>query len=175
MLAGLALAAVGMLLGGCTTYSPSANMELFVKTAPVPSLVERGAELAAAQLKAEKTPGAFALMGAGSSMEPMYLAGTAIVVQPQSFVTLRKGQPVVYRNRRGYLVAHMLVEETRDGWIVVGINNAEADEELVTRNNLLGVIKAAYAAADSPFRADIAARIAVTDGVDRGAKYTLLR
>lgn len=175
MLAGVSLALVGMFLAGCTSYSPTANMELFVRTAPVPSLVKRGAELATAQAQAEKTPGAFALMGAGSSMEPMYLAGTAIVVQPQSFVTLRKGQPVVYRNQRGYLVAHMLVEETRDGWIVVGVNNAEADEELVTRNNLLGVIKAAYAAADSPFRADVAARIALTDGIDRAAKYTLLR
>lgn len=175
MIAALGLAVLGLALGGCTSYSPSANMELFVRTAPVPSLVKRGAEMATAQVQAEKIPGAFALMGAGSSMEPMYLAGTAVVVQPQSFVTLRKGQPVVYRNRRGYLVAHMLVEETRNGWIVVGVNNAEADEELVTRSNLLGVIKAAFAAADSPFRADVAARIALKDGVDRGAKFTLLR
>jgi signal peptidase I len=175
VVAALGLAAAGLMFGGCTTYSPAGNMDLFVRTAPVPSLVRHGAELAAAETQAAQNPGDFALIGAGSSMEPMYLAGTAIVVHPQSYVTLRKGQPVVYRNTRGYYVAHMLVEETRDGWIVVGVNNAEPDEELVTQNNLVGVIKAAYAAADTPFRADVAARIALKDGLDRGAKMALLR
>ena len=150
-------------------------MELFVRTAPMPSLVKQGAELMAAELRAKQTPGDFALIGAGSSMEPMYVAGTAIVVHPQSYTTLRRGQPVVYRNSRGRLVAHMLIEETRGGWIVVGVNNAEADDDLVTRDNLVGVIKAAYAAADTPLRADVAARIALRDGLKTGAKIALLR
>lgn len=173
--AALGLTAAGLMFGGCSTYSGAANVDLFVRTAPVPSLVKHGTEFAAAEALAKQNPGDIALMGAGSSMEPMYVAGTAIVVHPESYVTLRKGQPVVYRNTRGYFVAHMLVEETREGWIVAGINNDEPDETLVTKNNLVGVIKAAYAAADTSFRADVAARIALQDGIDRGAKMALLR
>ena len=67
------------------------------------------------------------------------------------------------------------VYQTPDGWVVVGLNNRETDDELVTRQNFVGVIKAAYAAADTPFRADVAARIALKDGIDRGAKMALLR
>jgi len=174
-LAGLALAAAGFLFGGCTTYSPATNMELFVRTAPVPSLVQKGKELAAAEAHAAGDPRSFALIGSGKSMEPMYVSGTAIVVHEQGYNTLRVGMPVVYRNSRGYYVAHMLVEEMRGGWLAIGVNNAKPDEELVTRDNFVGVIQAAYAAADTPFRADVAARVALKDGIDRSAKMALLR
>jgi len=83
-IAAFGLAAAGLMFGGCATgYTPSANMDLFVRTAPVPSLVKHGAELAAAEMQAAQNPGDIALVGAGSSMEPMYLAGTAIVVHPR--------------------------------------------------------------------------------------------
>lgn len=175
VLAALALAAAGLGFGGCTTYTPAGNMEMFVRTAPVPALVPHGKELAAAEADAAKDPNSFALMGSGKSMEPMYVSGTAIVVHEQSYTTLRAGMPVVYRNSRGYYVAHMLVEEMRDGWLAIGVNNAEPDQELVTRGNFVGVIQAAYAASDTPFRADVAARVALKDGVDRSAKVALLR
>jgi hypothetical protein len=173
--AALALATAGLCFGGCTTYTPAGNMELFVRTAPVPALVPHGKELAAAEAHAARDANSFALIGAGKSMEPMYVSGTAIVVHEQSFKTLHVGMPVVYRNSRGYYVAHMLVEEMRDGWLAIGINNAEPDQELVTSSNFVGVIQAAYAAADTPFRADVAARVAMKDGIDRSAKMALLR
>lgn len=175
VLAAFALAAAGLGFGGCTTYSPAGNMEMFVRTAPVPALVTPGKELAAAEAHASRDANSFALIGSGQSMEPMYVSGTAIVVHEQGYNTLRVGMPVVYRNSRGYYVAHMLVEEMRGGWLAIGVNNKEPDEELVTRNNFVGVIQAAYAASDTTFRADVAARVALKDGIDRSAKVALLR
>lgn len=175
LVARLALAAAGLLFGGCTTYSPQGNMELFVRTAPVPSLVTPGKEFAAAEAHAAKGKRSFALIGSGKSMEPMYVSGTAIVVHEQSYHTLRAGMPVVYRNRRGHYVAHMIVEQRRGGWLAIGVNNATPDADLVTRDNYVGIIQAAYAAADTPFRADLAARVALKAGIDRSAKMALLR
>ncbi len=173
--AALALAAAGLCFGGCATYTPQSNMELFVRTAPVPSLVTPGKEFAAAEAHAAKDARSFALIGSGKSMEPMYVSGTAIVVCEQSFQTLRPGMAVVYRNHRGYYVAHMIVEETRGGWLAIGVNNESPDQDLVTKANYVGVIQAAYAAADTPFRADVAARVALKDGIDRSARMALLR
>lgn len=173
--AALVLAAAGLGFGGCATYSPQGNMELFVRTAPVPSLVEPGKEFAAAEAHAAKDERSFALIGSGKSMEPMYVSGTAIVVHEQSYQTLRVGMPVVYRNSRGYYVAHMIVEQLRGGWLAIGVNSSTPDAELVTKENYVGVIQAAYAAADTPFRADVAARVALKHGIDRSAKLALLR
>jgi len=97
------------------------------------------------------------------------------VVHPCSYRALRTGQAVVYVNRRGHYVAHMLVEEMSKGWFAIGLNNAEPDDDLVTADNLVGVIKEAYAAADTPFRADIAQRIALRDGISRGLSVASLR
>ena len=173
--AALALAAAGLLFGGCTTYSPQGNMELLVRSAPVPSLVTPGKEFAAAKAHAAKAERSFALIGSGKSMEPMYASGTAIVVHEQSYHTLRPGMPVVYRNSRGHYVAHMIVEPMRGGWLAIGVNNAKPDDERVTKDNYVGVIQAAFAAADTPFRADLAARVALKAGIDRSAKMALLR
>jgi hypothetical protein len=175
LVAALALAVSGLFFGGCTTYSPQANMDLFVSTAPVPSLVTPGKEFAAAKAHAARDERCFALIGSGKSMEPMYVSGTAIVVHEQSFHTLSAGLPVVYRNRRGHYVAHMIVEPIRGGWLAIGLNNAKPDDELVTKDNYVGVIQAAFAAADTPFRADLAARVALKAGIDRSAKMALLR
>jgi hypothetical protein len=167
---GLVLAAAGLLCGGCaTTYNPAKNLELFTRTAPLPQLVDAAKPLDAAEAAAAKCEGDFALHGVGESMAPVYLPGTAVVVHPCNFKALRKGQAVVYLNRRGRYVAHMLVEEMPKGWFAIGLNAAEPDDDLVTTDNLVGVIKEAYAAADTPFRADIAQRIALRDGLARGA------
>jgi len=156
----LALATVGFLLGGCAAYSPAKNIDLFISRAPLPTLVARGAEMATAEIVAANNDGDFALHGVGSSMEPVYPPGTAIVVHPCSYRMLRAGMAVVYVSRRGSYVAHMLVEETPRGWLVIGLNNSEPDDELVTAGNLLGVIKDVYTASDAAFPPDIATRLA---------------
>lgn len=162
-----------LLTTGCMTYSPAQNMELFVRSAPVPTLVPKGKQLAAAEALAGGDGRSFALVGSGSSMEPMYANGTAVVVNEQHYRTLRVGMPVVYRNSRGLYVAHMLLEDLAGGWLVIGINNREPDEDLVTPSNLAGVITAAFASADTPFRADVAARVALRDGIDRSARVAM--
>ncbi len=172
----LALVSAGLLLGGCVTHSPRTNLDLFVRTAPVPSLVPPGKELAAAEAHAANDECSFALLGSGASMEPIYVSGTAIVVRERSYHSLRPGTPVVYRNHRGLYVAHMIVEQRRGGWLAIGVNSSKPDVELVTLDNFVGVIQAAYAAADTPFRADVAARVALREGiVDRSPKIALLR
>lgn len=165
------LAVAGLFFGGCAaTYTPTANLELFARTAPLPQLVTPGRQFATAEAVAAKREGDFVLNGAGSSMLPVYLPGTAIVVHPCSFNDLRRGQAVVYQNRRGRYVAHMLVEDMPKGWFAIGLNNPEPDDDLVTKHNLVGVITAAYAASDAPFRSDVAERIAVRDAVSGGTK-----
>jgi signal peptidase I len=118
-----------------------------------------------AEAIAAKHDGDLALQGVGMSMAPVYLPGTAIVVHPVNFRALQKGQAVVYVNSRGRYVAHMLVEEMPKGWFAIGLNNPEPDDDYVTADNLVGVIKEAYAANDTPFRADIAQRIALRDSL----------
>lgn len=165
-----ALAGLGLFCGGCSAVPAISQTEFFVRTAPVPTLVPRGHELAAAERAAAGDERCFALIGAGRSMEPLYASGTAILVREQSFRTLRAGMAVVYRSRSNRYVAHLLVEEMAAGWIASGLNNAEADEELVTARNFVGVVQAAYASADTQFRSEIAAGLVSKYGVDRRAQ-----
>jgi signal peptidase I len=150
------------------------QVELLVRTAPVPTLVQRGQEFAEAEREAAKNSRWFALMGAGASMEPLYPSGTAIVVREQSYRTLRAGMAVVFRNENNLYVAHMLVEELAAGWIATGLNNAKPDDELVTAENFVGVVQAAYASTDTHFRAEIAARLAHEHGFDRSARVAVV-
>ena len=40
------------------------------------------------------------------------------------------------------------LEKVRDGWLAIGLNNAEPDDVIVTQANLVGIIKYAYAPED---------------------------
>jgi len=88
--------------------------------------------------------GAFVLVGQGRSMQPLYPAGTILVLQPVPFRDLQPGQTVLYRSRKNRAVAHVLVSKTRDGWRARGLNNATPDAEPVLEKNLVGVVIAAY-------------------------------
>ena len=81
---------------------------------------------------------------------------------------------VVYRNEKNLYVAHMLVEELVAGWIATGLNNARPNEELVTAENFVGAVQAAYASPDTHFRAEIAARLAHKHGFDRSARVAVM-
>lgn len=175
LVASLALTAVGLLFGGCTTYSPQGNMELFVRAAPAPSLAKPGKEFTSAQAHAAQDERSFALIGSGKSMEPMDESGAAMVENEQSDPALRGGRPLVDRNRRGYDVAQMIVEPMSGGWLTRGVQNAPRDAERACKDNYVGVIQAAYAATDTPLRADVAARVALKDDIDRSVKMALLR
>jgi len=107
-------------------------------------------------------------------MEPVYLSGTAVVVRAGGFEHLHAGQPVVYESRRGMAVAHMLVRQTESGWIAAGLNNDLADGELVTRDNLVGVITQAFASKAGPLPEAAAARFSLNEQVKRGGRVASL-
>jgi signal peptidase I len=133
-------------LSGCASSLAQSRVDLFAMKAPAPIIVPPGSALAAAESAARQQPGCFAVGGKGSSMEPIYLDGTAVVVRVAGFDTLEAGAVVVYRNARGVAVAHMLVEQNSQGWLAWGVNNERMDQDLVTSDNLVGIITQAFAA-----------------------------
>ncbi len=100
--------------------------------------------LAAAEHAAAQSEGDFVLIGVGDSMRPHYGPGTALVVHPTSFFMLRAGMPVVYENRSGRRVAHVIVARSGRGWRARGTAGSTEDRDLVTPENLLGVVRCAF-------------------------------
>lgn len=171
---GFALLSALLLVSGCNTASTQSQLMLFAERAPMPTLVERGTELANAETKARESRGCFAVQGEGSSMEPFYLPGTALVIRAGGYETLQPGTPVVYANRRGISVAHMLVERTSEGWIAAGLNNDSTDSDLVTPDNLVGVITHAFASKTGSLPQAVAARMALSEQLGRGVRVASL-
>ncbi|MBA4136111.1 MAG: hypothetical protein C0518_02200 [Opitutus sp.] len=91
-----------------------------------------------------RNPGSFLLVGTGRSMQPLYGAGTILVLRTANYADLQRGQTVVYRNQERRSVGHVLVAKARDGWRVRGLNNRTHDMEPVVPQNLLGVVVAAF-------------------------------
>jgi hypothetical protein len=95
-----------------------------------------------AEMLAQRAEGRSAAAGAGNSMLPIYGDTTMLVINAVPYDTLRTGMTVAYRNSRGIEVVHKLIGQEAHGWRVAGLNNEEADEELVTPLNLIGVVYA---------------------------------
>lgn len=167
--------AAALFASGCTSYSPERNLSLLLDTAPAPRLVEAGREFATADRMAKADNGDIAFAGVGSSMEPMYVSGAAIIVRRCDFDSLRAGMAVVYMNNRGHHVAHMLLENTTKGWIAIGVNNKEPDTDLVTPWNLVGVVREAYVANTTTLHPLVAARVALRDSLERGTYASVTR
>ena len=127
---------------------------------PAPHLVAEGEQLKSAEKMAAQIKDAITLWGVGQSMEPLYAANTAVVVAPIKYDNVKKGMTVVYVKRNGRRVAHSVIGETRGGYIVQGINNDEADAEVVNENNLIGVVVHAYATTDTTFRNGLTQQVA---------------
>ncbi len=123
-----------------------------IKQTPESTIVGAGDQMKRAEAAAAEIQGASAFWGVGSSMEPLFTSRTAIVVAPINFKELKKGMTVVYINSRGRMVAHSLIGDLPKGWIAQGVGNAEEDDDLVTKQNIVGVIVGAYAEAHSEFR-----------------------
>ncbi len=77
-------------------------------------------------------------------MQPVYGEDTLLVISPIAYDDLQPGMIVAYRNRRGVRVVHRLVVRLADGWRIVGLNNARVDDDVVTRENLIGVVYASF-------------------------------
>lgn len=117
---------------------------IFTGKSPRPVEVEENEAWRQATMLAEAKPGAFALVGGGKSMQPLYAPGTILVMQQCPYDKLERGQTALYRNQAGKVVAHVLVTKARDGWRVSGLNNRIHDMEPVVPRNLVGVVIAAF-------------------------------
>jgi hypothetical protein len=148
---GVAMAAIlGLTAGGCSSWSRSSIDQWQVRAGRMPTVVSTTKVIDMAESEAARHEGDFVVIGSGDSMLPYYRPGTVMVIHPTSYFMLRAGMAVVYRNRQGTTVAHMLVERSENGWLARGLNNAEPDDDLVTAKNLIGVVKAAFAASSAP-------------------------
>jgi hypothetical protein len=146
---------VATLLGAVSAQAGIKSERLLaaiIKHTPNATIVTAGEQIKAAEKVAATIPGAEAMWGVGDSMEPLYSTHTAIVVAPVEYKNLQKGMTVVYMNSRGNMVAHSLTGDLPKGWIAQGVANDEEDDDLVTADNLIGVIVGAFAENHSDFR-----------------------
>lgn len=79
-------------------------------------------------------------------MQPVFGDNTMIVISKIAYEELQAGMTIAYLNRKGHQVVHQILEKTAKGWRVQGLNNETEDLDLVTRENLLGVVYASFAA-----------------------------
>ena len=130
----------GLLLGGCAATAPTGAPP---PAQPVPTAnVQKIQAWKDAEMLAARDPGRTALVGGGTSMNPVYGDNTMLVAVPIDFKDLQAGMYVVYLNRNNRRVAHRLVAKESKGWRAQGLNNPEEDTDLVTPENLIGVIYA---------------------------------
>ena len=139
------------------------QLAAIMKQTPAPHLVAEGQQLKEADKMAAQIKDAITLWGVGQSMEPLYAPNTAVVVAPIKYDNVKKGMTIVYVKRNGRRVAHSVIGETRDGYLVQGINNDEADAESVNESNLIGVVVQAYASSETNFRNNLVQQVAAKD------------
>lgn len=77
-------------------------------------------------------------------MAPVLTEGTIVVLKPIDFGDLEVGMDVGYTMKTGEPVIHRLMEKWDGGWVVQGLNNPAPDPDLVTSDNLLGVLLAVF-------------------------------
>jgi len=138
----LAAALVATVVAGCSANPPAAGPPP-AKAAPTANVKVDDAWTDAKLVQARE-PGSTAVVGKGSSMQPVYGDNTMLVIRPIAYDQLRPGMTVAYLNRRGERVVHRLVVKLADGWRARGLNNDRVDDDLVTRKNLVGVIYASF-------------------------------
>lgn len=80
-------------------------------------------------------------VGSGTSMLPRYAAGDVVQTTGQQFSSVKIGETIVYASRRGFNVCHVVVGHNWNGFITKGTNNAKWDEEYVTKENFVGIVK----------------------------------
>jgi hypothetical protein len=125
---------------------------LYFGNSPQPIAVARREAWRYAEQMAAQHEGAFVVRGDGASMEPLYPSGTVLVIERVSYDQLKRGATVIYRNKDGRPIAHVLVAPSRHGWRTAGLGNQHLDEESVRPENLLGVVMSAYTPVDLPTR-----------------------
>lgn len=143
---GLVIFLVAVAVNGCATDGgqPSRGAPNPRAKAVPSSNVSRVQAWKDAEMIAEQGAGRVPAAGSGGSMQPVFGDNTMIVVTKIAFQDLRVGMTVAYLNRKGHQVVHQLTKRTASGWHVQGLNNEVEDTELVTTENLLGVVYASF-------------------------------
>jgi len=136
------------------------QLSAILRHTPAAQLVTEGEQMKSAEEAAATIAGAQTFWGVGQSMQPLYAPSTAVVVRPIAYDDIKKGMTVVYTRRDGCVVAHSVVGEDAQGFVVQGVNNDEPDRESVNETNLVGVVVAAYSANESEFRNQLARQLA---------------
>lgn len=77
-------------------------------------------------------------------MEPLFGPNTYLVIDPIEYEDLRSGMIVVYEDLSGRQIAHRLVSKEDGYWTVEGINNTFEDLDVVTADNLVGVVYGSF-------------------------------
>lgn len=149
----VSLSGVLLSLGGCETSAtnPEATRprtQIGVgESGAVPSAnVSRLQAWKDANAVAARGTGRESLVGAGTSMSPIFGDNTMLVITPIDYSQLRAGMTVVYMNRHNRRVAHQLIAHEAKGWKAQGLNNPEEDNDYVTPENLIGVVYASMSA-----------------------------
>jgi hypothetical protein len=128
-------------LQGCGSLSDSHAHE--TKTPPSANVGKLDA-WSDAEMIANRGQGRSAAAGSGESMLPVYGTHTMLVITAVAYDSLQPGMNVAYLNRNGREVVHRLGFKLAGGWTVAGLNNADEDADLVTPQNLVGVVYATF-------------------------------
>jgi len=108
------------------------------------SSLSRTKAIAMAKSAADALGGRVFTVSQTGSMKPTLDENSVVALEPARYHELQAGDIVVYRNQDGRAVVHRLLQRSRFGWWVVGDNNAKADREAVTAENLIGRVCAIF-------------------------------
>jgi len=86
-------------------------------------------------------PGSILARSSGISMEPVYSDGTLFLIQPTAWGDLKVGDIIAYRNPAGQIIVHRLIHSYGDHWLAQGDNNNAPDQQMVTPQDLVGVVE----------------------------------
>ncbi len=143
---------------GCGIRS-EATLVAILRETPEAVVVDAGRQFKFAERRALAFTNADVFWGVGDSMEPLFPSRTALVVVPVPFRTLRVGMTVLYLNVKGEGIVHSLTACAARGWTAQGVGNVAADDLVVTPENLVGVVAAAFAQAASRERRALTAHL----------------
>ncbi len=123
------------LLAGCNSASTAAAPR---------SGVSREHALSLAQMTAQTVGGEVFTIAPTGSMKPTLDESSVVAVEKVAFVSLQKGDIVIYRSGAGAPIIHRLFEQQGNRWLVLGDNNGSIDREAVTEGNFLGRVCAIF-------------------------------
>lgn len=120
------------------------------KYSPWPIVATGRQALEGAQAYVRQHPGSDFAIGSGDSMLPLYRDRAVIITERPALESLKVGETVVFMGSQGVPVAHVLLRETAEGWVTMGIGNRQEDPGFLTDDAYMGVVVKAYQPTSSP-------------------------